>query len=197
MFQKYKRKNLTISQEYPLMDEIIDDFKKNRKSLSDYLCNLAVKDYSSRSTKDQQKEEDSDNVKLPRIDKIIDYMWNVKMNLADEIIRLANNKEISAEKMADIYLGVWALKIQLDKTNLIQKVVQPTIDKGLLYSKRDTLSRITVNMARGDLVDRIKNAQEEKEMAEKIAQSRRRLKEGGKDELEDYEIVDVHEGYFS
>ncbi len=194
MLQKYKRKNLTISQEYPLMDEIIDDFKKNRKSLSDYLCNLAVKDYSSRSTKDQQKEEDSDNVKLPRIDKIIDYMWNVKMNLADEIIRLANNKEISAEKMADIYLGVWALKIQLDKTNLIQKVVQPTIDKGLLYSKRDTLSRLTVDMARGCLVDRLKEAQEEQKRAEEKEQSRRRLKEENTEiELEDYEGIEFLE----
>ncbi len=191
MVQKNKRINLTISQKYPLMEEIINDCRKKGKSISDYLCNIAVKDYntSKSTTKDQQKEDD-DNVKLPTIDKIIDYMLNTKMDLANEIIRLANNKEISVEKIADIYLGISALKIQLDNTQLIQKVIQPIRDKGMLFSKRSTLNKLVVDLARGNLINMLKKEKEEKERTEKIGQSKKRLKDKNKDELEDYEIVE-------
>jgi hypothetical protein len=115
MKQRSNRIQLTISEKYPQMFEIIDDLKSKGLSVSDYLCKLAIKDYySSKDTKRPIGESDLD---LPSIDKIIDYMLDKKMNIANEVIRLLNRKEITAERVIKT-LGSEHLRFNSEKLKL-------------------------------------------------------------------------------
>jgi hypothetical protein len=164
MVDSKKRINLTIREEHSLMHEIVDNLRKKGISLSDHLCKLAIKDYTSKPSEKQE-----DDAKLPAIDRILDYMKNTKMDLANEIIRLYKNKKISDEKIVDIYLGILALKIQLDNTKTITDLVQLVDRDSLIHSKRDTLSSVAIDKATGALIDRLTKLKEKEDESERKA----------------------------
>ncbi|MBA3285687.1 MAG: hypothetical protein H0U27_11600, partial [Nitrosopumilus sp.] len=183
MDQKIKRINLTISEKYSLMDDIIDNLRKESISVSDYLCNLAIKDYTSKSSEKQPKENDAP---LPAIDRILDYMKNTKMNLADEILRLYNNRKISVQKVVAIYLGISALKIQLDNTTTIRDLVQLIDDDSMIHSKRDTLSSIAVDKASGALKEGLTKIQKEQQESRSKEELKKQKEEKERTETEEW-----------
>lgn len=157
---KWKRKNLTISERYqPMMDEIIDECEESGKSLSEHLCKLAVREHS----KEKKKAWESD-LDLPSVDKIVEYMLKIKMDLADEVIRLYNKKEITDEQLVMIYLGITALNIQFNKTDLIMSFLDLANDNDLIYSKRQATNKMAIEKSTGRLIDiarKLKSKQEE------------------------------------
>ena len=190
MVPKEKRLQITISDKYPLVHELIEKYRKERKSISDYLCRLATEDQLSKSKEGQKGFKDSDekqgDVRLPSIDGILDYMKDIKMDLANEIIRLYNNEEVSDKKVVDIYLGIRALKIQLDNTKTISDLVRVEDNGPLIYSKRDTLSKIAIDKAKGILVDRMARLKKEQQEMEKKEKLKKDYEEKNRQEIEDF-----------
>ena len=181
MVDSKNRINLTIREEHALMHEIIENLRKKGMSVSDHLCNLAIKDYTSKPSEKQ------DGVKLPAINGILDYMKNTKMDLANEIIRLYNNRKLSAENTVDIYLGILALKIQLDNTATIRDLVQVVDRDSMIYSKRDTLSSIAIDKARGILIDRMAKLQQEQEELKRKEELTKQKKEKKRLAIEEFQ----------
>jgi hypothetical protein len=136
---------------------------------------LATEDHLSKTKEGQKRFKEGDekqgDVRFPSIDGILDYMKDIKMDLANEIIRLYNNEEVSDKKVVDIYLGIRALKIQLDNTRTMRDLVRVEDNGHLIYSKRDTLSKIAIDKAKGILIDRmaqLKKEKQEMEIREKL-----------------------------
>ncbi len=82
MVQKEKRLQVTISNKYPLMQEIVAEFREEDKSISDYLCRLATEDRLSKTSKETKNSKGKEagkaelkqnrDVGLPSIDMIVD-----------------------------------------------------------------------------------------------------------------------------
>lgn len=190
MAPKEKRLQITISEKYPLVHEKIEKYRKEGKSISDYLCRLATEDHLSKAKEGQkglrEGDEKQGDVRLPSIDGILDYMRDIKMDLANEIIRLYNNEEISDKKVVDIYLGIWALKIQLDNTKTIRNLVGVEDNDSLIYSKRDTLSQIAIDKAKGFLIDRNAHLKKEQQERERQEKEKKENEEKNRQEIEDF-----------
>lgn len=149
--------------------------------MSEYLCELAVREYS----KDKKLVLDSD-LHLPPVDKIIDYMLGKKMNIANEVIRLYNNKEIAAEQVAKIYLGIRALEIQFNKTTLIRELVKLASDNDLIFSKNDATSPIAIEKSTGKLVNNLLKLQKEREVLKEKEEAEKRRLEKTRKEIDEW-----------
>jgi predicted metal-binding transcription factor (methanogenesis marker protein 9) len=176
LVQRLKRKQLTVPEEYSsMMDKVNEECKRNKISLSRHICQLAVNEYTSKSTENQIRD-----TRLPTIDKIFDYLTNIKKDLASEILRLYNRRELSDEEMIKIYLGNRMLQIQLENTKDIKRLVQPVNINSLIYSKRDTFSKIAIDTAKKILIDRTEKLKQEKREEEV-----RRLREAERKEIQE------------
>ena len=139
------------------MDTIIKNCHDNKVSISDYLCSLAEKDYLS-----QTKEVNTDVSSLSRIEKALFFMFQ-KLDGAAELLRQYNNREITEEDIISIYLKIYGYKIQLENTEKISDLLEIVNIGNLIYSKRDTMSHLAIDRAKGILIDRLKETEHKKQ----------------------------------